>query len=52
MLPRAVDSAAPEGLTALKRAAGPAHLVLLALVRPCHRRFERLVFADLEDPGA
>jgi hemerythrin-like domain-containing protein len=52
MLPRAVDSAAPEDLAALKRAAGPALLLLLALVRPRHRRFERLVFADLHDPGA
>lgn len=49
MLPRAVDSAAPEDVAALKRAAGPALLGMLALVRPRHRRFEQVVFADLVD---
>jgi hemerythrin-like domain-containing protein len=52
MLPRAVDSAAPQDVAALKRAAGPPLLVLLALVRPRHRRFERVVFGDLEDKSA
>jgi hemerythrin-like domain-containing protein len=47
MLPRAVDSTSPDDLAALKRAAGPALMVLLALVRPRHRRVERLVFGDL-----
>ena len=52
MLPRAFDSAAPADLADLKRAAGPLLLVLLALVRPRHRRFEQLVFADMQEPGA
>jgi len=52
MLPRAVDSAAPADVADLKRAAGPPLLLLLAVVRPRHRRFERLVFGDLQDPGA
>ena len=44
VLPRAADAATPEELAVLLREAGPVFRVLLALLRPRHRRFEALVF--------
>lgn len=44
VLPRIADTASPEDLAALLHESGPVFRVLLALFRPRHRRFERLVF--------
>lgn len=44
VLPRIADTVTPEVLRTLLREAGPAFRLLLALVRPRHRRLERLVF--------
>jgi iron-sulfur cluster repair protein YtfE (RIC family) len=44
MLPRIVDVTEPAELAAMKKAAGPVLMVLLALVRPRYRRREQLVF--------
>lgn len=45
VLPRIVDVASPEEWEHLRAAAGPVLVVLARLVRPAHRRRERLVFA-------
>ncbi|MEJ5869416.1 hemerythrin domain-containing protein [Pseudokineococcus sp. 5B2Z-1] len=44
VLPRIADTVEPEVMAVLLAEAGPVMRVLLALVRPRHRRFERLVF--------
>lgn len=44
VLPRIADAATPEQLATLLREAGPVFRVLLALLQPGYRRFERTVF--------
>jgi hypothetical protein len=44
LLPRVADVATPEEFARLRALAGPVLMVVLAFVRPGHRRRERLVF--------